>query len=345
MCCPVRFGLWLALALSACGGPAPPASPATEAPFVTERTVEQGVDPLDAFVIHVGEPIADSDPRPESESPPAVPSERPLPVVLTPRDEDVRVALEDAEAGKLAAAARRLKGALARIERAAALEDRMIARALLGRRQLELRQLPAARREYAEVLAAWADPVVAQQTVMSSSADETEGLRRLGLALTALGEAYFFEAGQKRQKALALKPPPFTGKASDEAIRQHVLTDVAAWIKKRRALDEEAEQAYRKVIEIRPVPPPRWVIASAAEVGTMLEALVTDFDQLPVPSTIRQAPELLAAYRDAIRDAMAPQRERAKAAYRLCQAMAHKFRHHDAHSQKCSHRLAALEAP
>jgi hypothetical protein len=123
------------------------------------------------------------------------------------------------------------------------------------------------------------------------------------------------------------------------------MTRVADWMKKRRGLDDEAEQAYRKVTDIRPVPPPRWVIASAAEVGTMLEALVTDLDTVPVPPAIQKDPTLLAAYRDALRDALAPQRERAKAAYRVCQGMAEKFQHHDAYSKTCKDRLAALQAP
>lgn len=332
------LSLLLGLVLSACANP-------SREPAAPERAVDRPIDALDARAVDYGEPVADEYPRPAAPTAPVGATPSVQLVTFSPRDPDVRSALESAERGELASAAKRLERAIVRIDRDAALEDRMLAHALLGRRQLALRRAAAARREYDKVLAAWADPEAAAKTITASGADESDGHRRLGQALTALGEARFFEAGQKRAKALALRPPAFAGTPSDEAIRRHVVTAVAAWMKKRRALDDEAERAYREVTDIRPVPPPRWVIASAAEVGTMLEALATDLEQVPVPPGVRRDPALLAAYRAALSDALAPQRERAKAAYRMCQAMAEKFQHRDEHAKTCSDRLAALEAP
>ena len=343
----------LSLTLVACA--AAPLGEPRAAPEPAAAATSDGaarVEPRDALATDEGTPIADTylpagdttkpvDPGAGDANVPASPA---TPVVPDPADADVRAALESAEAGKLAAADARLRRAIARIDRDAALEDRMLAHALLGRRQRERGSDAGARREYGKVLAEWTDPASATKTILAGSSDDPRALRRVGQALSAVGEALFFEAGQKRAKALALRPPTLSGNASDDAIRRHIATAVASWMSKRRALDDAAEQAYQKVLAIQPMPPPRWVIASASEVGTMLEALPADLEKVPIPPAIKRDPALLAAYRDALRDAMAPQRERAKAAYRACQSFAEKYAHHDAYGKTCSDRLAVLEA-
>lgn len=331
--------LWLALAGCAASPPAPSATPGPSAPASAEA------EPEPARAVDEGAPIADAYPVPSAVPvSPEPPAPTPPPSPLVPRDAGVAAANAKAEAGKLGEAAAELTRALPRIDREAPLEDRMLAHALLGRRHGERRDSKKARAEYQLVLAAWSDPGKAAKTILGASPDEAQGLRRLGQALTVVGEALFFEAEQKRAKALALRPPRFAGAANDEAVRRYISREVAPWMQKRRTLGEEADAAYRKILDLQPVPPPRWVVAAASEVGTLYEALPKDLEKVAVPPSIRNDPKLLSAYQSALHDALAPELERAKGAYRLCKNLAEKYRHHDAYTKTCEARLTALES-
>lgn len=330
---------WLGLALVACAA-APPAPGASGIAAPSDEP-----EPARALVVDEGDPIADAYPIPSAEPPsPDPPASSPPPQVVFRRDARVAAAQAKAEGGKLAEAAAELGRSMARIDREAPLEDRMLAHALVGRRHSERKDLVRARAEYQQVRAAWSDPEQATKTIMSAGPDEAQGHRRLGQALTVVGEALFFDATQRRRQALALRPPVLLGAASDPAIRDHLAQRVLPWVQKRRSLGAEAEAAYRKILDLQPVPPPRWVIAAASEVGTMIEALPRDLEKLPVPPSIRRDAALSSAYRNALRDALAPELERAKAAYRMCKNLAEKYRHHDAYSRACEDRLAALES-
>jgi len=335
-----RLAPWLGLALFACAAAPPSPGSAPSGSSGAPPSAEPELEPAPAHAADEGEPIADEYPVPSAEPPtPDVPA----PSVVVPSDAGVAAARAKAESGKLAEAAAELSRVMARVDREAPLEDRVLAHALVGRRHAEKKDVKKARVEYQQVLAAWSDPEKAVKTIMGAAPDEAQALRRLGQALTAVGEALFFEAEQKRATALALRPPPFSGTASDEGIRDHLAQRVRPWMQKRRVLEGEASAAFRKILELQPAPPPRWVVAAASEVASMQEALPKDLEKLAIPPSLRRDPALRSAYQDALRDAMKPELERAKAAYRSCKSLAVKFRHQDAHSKACEDRLTALE--
>jgi hypothetical protein len=179
---------------------------------------------------------------------------------LAPRDDDVRAALEMAEAGKLADAAKRLQGAIARIDRDAALQDHdraRVARSAAGRSACR-----GCAPQYG-VLAAWADQRL-PRGITGSSAGQAEILpTRTGARPSA---ALFFEAGRSAPGARA--PSAWSGAASDKPF---AAISWRARMDEKRAASTESRAGYRRLTDIRPVPPPRWSSRSAAEVGTMLE--------------------------------------------------------------------------
>jgi tetratricopeptide (TPR) repeat protein len=313
---------------------APQKAPASEAP-APAPAVAASADPPPP--IDDAAPAAVASVEPPLRAAPAPPHE--------PSDPDVRAAFLDAEGGLTAAAAARLTKNIARIDKQASLEDRMLAHALIGRRFRTKGNAAAAKREYDKVLAAWADPMQATKTIVGDHAGEREAMRRVGQALTAVGEALFAEAEQKRKKALALHVPAFKGAATDDAVKKYLMNSVADWMRKRRALESDAQEAYKKVLAIQPVPPPRWVIASAVQVGTMLEALPIELDQVPMPPSLRRDPKLAQAYRDSLHGATEPQRQNAIAAFRACREYSAKFQLEDEYSRLCRARLSVLQGP
>ena len=269
-------------------------------------------------------------------APEQAPSEPPR-VPLVYRDRDVAAAVRDAEANRPAAVVRRLSRELARIEQEAPLDERLVAYVLLGRAADALRQKRRSHEAYDLARRAWqaADP---------ASLRDGADTRRLGRALEAVGEALYVGAEEQRAFAEALKPPTASARASDDVVRRYLAAHVAPWVSEKRRRIEEASRAYQKIIDLRPVPPPRWVVAAAASVGRMHLSFAEDFRRVTVPRSIRENPELLRAYRDGLDHAVAPARQRAIAAFRTCRDLARRYQVDDERSQDCEKELGALEA-
>src|SRR5690606_23554233 len=107
--------------------------------------------------------------------------------------------------------------------------------------------------------------------------DEGQKLRRLARALTAVGEALFYFAEEKRVAAEAIKFPAYKGPGTRDAVLKHINGPVADWMTKKMPAIEAAEQEYLKIVELQPAPPPRWVIAAGSQVGTLWGNFVRDF--------------------------------------------------------------------
>jgi len=150
--------------------------------------------------------------------------------------------------------------------------------------------------------------------------------------------------------------PVYSGDVSRESILKHVQTKVGDWVGKKKPLIEEAEKAYMKVLELKPAPPPRWVIASAARVGTLWGRFVAELRAAPIPRDwTRHGPipggngltyeEVRAAYYKQLDEASAPQREMARSAFKKCSELSLKLRYADDFSRTCDSWLAKNMAP
>ncbi len=320
------------LLVTACGA-APPAAKLDQDPTLALAR-RKNVEPLPKIVSEpaetpgsaavVAEPTASQQPQPAPASAPA----------HQPRDLDLRAAAAAADGGDLGPA-RRLRAQLQRIDAAATLEDRMLAHALSGRAHLESRQEKQARAEYEKVLVAWADPVAAMKAIAGEGELSADSLRRAGQALSAAGEALFFRAEQERRAADAHRAPRYRGPDTDAGVQEFIRKQVAPWVQQRRAKIDLAQRAYQKILELRPVPPPRWVVAGAAQVAAMLDAFANELTSLPMPPQIRKDPELKRAYEQALSDASAPMREAARTATRTCKDLARRFGVQSSYSRKC----------
>jgi hypothetical protein len=218
-----------------------------------------------------------------------------------------------------------------------------------------LKDTKCAAAEYGAVSASWADPAGAVKRIEALGGTDTHR-RRVAQALMAVGEAAFFAAEQKRKESDKVARPVYRGSGTREEVLSFINTKFKDWVTAKRPALEEAEKGYKKVVDIQPTPPPRWVVASAERVGAMWSGFVDEFRSAPMPKewladglvpgtkdlTFK---ELRAEYQSRISEASEPLLERARAAYRSCVDLATKYRIADERSRACEAWLAAHRGP
>ena len=254
------------------------------------------------------------------------------------------------------------------IDKHAAYDVRVQAHAMLGNIYVQMNRGTNATSEYNKVKGLWKDPKGAVAKVFEDAKDEPEAgrIRRLGKALTAVGEAMFYFAEEKRRKTVdPIKFPEYKGgnyrpskknvehmssyefqeemdkrKKETEKVKKHIDTNVKDWVQKKKAAIEEADKEYLKILELEPTPPPRWVIAAGAAVGTMWAEFVRDFRRAPIPGWMKQDDELRGVYYQNLDVSSEPIKQRAKAAFKTCLGLSVKHQYFDKYSRTCEEWLA-----
>lgn len=252
---------------------------------------------------------------------------------------------------------KRLSGAMHLIDSKATLDVRAQAHALLGHAYEKMNRGRNAANEYRKVVGLWKDP---NKAVESIKADKAAGdpTRRIGRALEAVGQSLFFFAEQKREKADKIKLPVYKAgkevkkpgknassaawraymdsiKKEKESITKFINTKVKKWIEKKRPAIGDASNEYKKIVDLQPVPPPRWVIAAGERVGQMWGDFVKDFRAAPIPSFIKNDTELRNAYYHSLDAASEPQKKEAKSAFEVCLGYSVKYQYFDHFSRQC----------
>ena len=228
----------------------------------------------------------------------------------------------------------------------------LIAHALLARTCTHLGDDACASAEVAEVSSLWAQPDTWQR-LDALGGDDRAKRRRLGSALLAVGEAHFLAAERKRAAADRVVRPIYRGAGDRRDVLKFINTRVVAWVKAKRSAIEDAERAYRQALEMRPVSPPRWAIAASARIGALWAAYADEFlASAPVPrewradgvvpgTTDLTYAELRREYTGKLAESIAPQIERARAAFRQCSELGAEVHISDAHTRTCDAWLAA----
>jgi TolA-binding protein len=140
--------------------------------------------------------------------------------------------------------------------------------------------------EFAKVRALWKDQAAAQKKLDAAYPDEsqTERLRRLGKALDSVGEALFYDADEKKHSTVdTIKFPNYHGSGKKDDVLKFVKGKVADWMKKKAQAIVKIEADYKKIVDLQPEPPPRWVIAAGSRVGLLWGNFVDDFRRAPYP--------------------------------------------------------------
>jgi hypothetical protein len=170
--------------------------------------------------------------------------------------------------------------------------------------------------------------------------DDASKQRRMGRALTAVGEAIFYFADKKREKVDAIEFPVYKGTGNMPEVKKHIETKVADWMKKKRPLIQEAEEEYKKIVNLQPLPPPQWVIAAGSRVGSMWGQFVAEFRAAPIPNSIKKDAFLRTSYYGALDDASEPVKQKARGAYSVCLDYSVTYQYFDEFSRSCEKWLA-----
>ncbi len=368
-----RWALALAsVLLSACSAtPAPQASSQEQAsrPEFTE------VERAEVLALVDGSPAAEaptfdilSPPEPSQPNPVAEPVNM---LALGEPPSEVHRQLDslrsDIEAGKLAPSRARLSRWIPTLQKSGSVDEILTATSLLGRAYDRSGMPAAAGREYAAVVSRWEE-----DKKLSAIPAEHNGARfaRMAHALSATGEALFFQAERVSEAASALTPPtaprsrygppakPLKDmtpqeferemerrKADNETFQRYVNTSLKGWIESKRQRIEDAEKAYMRLMDLHPGPPPFWLVAAGSRVGTLWSDFANDFAKVPIPAWMSQDPELVRVYRDNLEQAVEPIRQRARAAFETCQQAAANYRVESEAARACDSWLQAHPAP
>lgn len=239
-----------------------------------------------------------------------------------------------------------LTGSMSVIDKAApdvqAQAHATLARAFLGK--FKTGGESNAKTEYNKVRALWTDPAKAEAAIRAAYPTEDAGTqdKRLAKALNAVGEAYFFAAEERRKAEVdTLKFPAYTGPGDKATVVKHIQTKVKDWYEKKRAAIEKVEPEYIKILDLKPVPPPKWVIAAGSRSGLMWGDFVDDFRRAPIPAAWKTDAELRGVYYDSLDAASEPFKVRnAKPALKKCLDLSVKHQYFDEYSRNCEIWLA-----
>lgn len=239
-----------------------------------------------------------------------------------------------------------LSGSMSTIDKAApdvqAQAHAALARAFIGK--YKTGGEANASKEYARVRAIWTDPAAAEKKIRDAYPGEDDGQkdRRLAKALNAVGEAYFFSAEQSRKAHVEpVKFPNYTGPGDKATVLKHIQTKVKDWYTKKRDAIAKVEPEYVKILELKPVPPPKWVIAAGSRAGLMWGDFVDDFRRAPIPEAWKKDPEIRGTYYDALDAASEPFKvQHAKPALKKCLDLSVKYQYFDEFSRACEVWLA-----
>lgn len=229
---------------------------------------------------------------------------------------------------------------MAMIDRSASVDIKAQAHALMALAYVNQNRGPTAGVEYKKVLGLWADPGKAQAQINALKEDQGAKDRRLGRALEAVGEAQFFFAEKEREKLDRLTFPAYTGPGDKEAVMKHINTKVKDWYEKKGKAITAAEKEYKKIIDLQPVPPPRWVIAAGSRVGEMWGTFVKEFRSAPIPKEWKKDDMIRNAYYNSLDEASEPWKQRAKGASVTCLGYSVKYQYFDEYSRACEVWLA-----
>lgn len=219
------------------------------------------------------------------------------------------------------------------------------AHATLGRVYTKVKSADnLAKAEYAKVRGLWQDPAAAEKRIRDAypSEDDTQKDRRLAKALNAVGEAFFYAAEEKRRADVEpLKFPAYQGPGDKDSVNKHIQTKVKDWYTKKKEAIQKVEPEYVKILELKPVPPPKWVIAAGSRAGLMWGDLVDDFRRAPIPEAWKKDAEIRGAYYAALDGASEPFKvNNAKPALKKCLDLSVKYQYFDEFSRNCEVWLA-----
>lgn len=203
-----------------------------------------------------------------------------------------------------------------------------------GRAHAGLKQEAEATRSFERALQAWQplaqDPQLRDKLGPAKPAPMQDRER----VVESVGAAHFHAGEVQRARAATVKVPTYRGPKSVAGVATFVNEAIGPFVRERQKVLLEAESAYQKVSEIKPVPPPRYLVASAASIGAMWAQLARDVETSPVPSHLTG--DEAEGYRRTLRESMKPVVDKARRAFTICRDSAARMGIDGEHADACA---------
>ena len=145
----------------------------------------------------------------------------------------------------------------------------------------------------------------------------------------------------KKDNVDKIKFPEYHGSGSKDDVLKHINTKVKDWLEKKGPAITKVEAEYKKIVDLQPDAPPKWVIAAGSRVGLMWGDFVDEFRRAPIPEAWKKDAEIRGIYYDALDAKSEPIKvQKAKPALVTCLAYSVKFQYFDDYSRACEVWLA-----
>jgi tetratricopeptide (TPR) repeat protein len=204
--------------------------------------------------------------------------------------------------------------------------------------------------EYARVVSIWSagggdlgSQAIAAINKAYPTEDDATRLRRVGKSLDAVGEAIFSQAEDQKASTVDVLPMPiYQGNGQDADVLDFIKNKVKPWLtKKFDAIGKVDHDYYQHVTDLKPKPPPRWVIAAASRSGLMWASFVDEFRASPIPDSLKKDDELRGTYYQHLDEQSQPLKDnKAKPALVACLNKSVEVQYFDQFSRDCETWLA-----
>jgi len=179
-----------------------------------------------------------------------------------------------------------LTSKMAFIDKSAGIDVQAQAHAMLAKAYTKMKGDQGAKAEYDKTRNLWKDPAAGMKKLNEAYSGEDEGAKakRLAKLLNAVGEALFYFAEEQRHIVVdPVKFPEYHGDGKKDDVLKHVNGKVKDWMKKKEESISKVEADYKKIVDLQPDAPPKWVIAAGSRTGLMWGNYVDDFRRAPYP--------------------------------------------------------------
>jgi len=203
-----------------------------------------------------------------------------------------------------------------------------------GRALAGLGRTGPAAREFQQVRASWRTPDPKDPSKMVGRQEPAPMLGRERV-VDAVGAANLYLAEPLRRKADALAPPRYRGAQTPDGVEKYIGGPLVQWAHQRQRLIAAASKQYERVLQIRPVPPPRWVVAAQAEIGQMWDRFADAMVSVELPPKLASDEGTKSAFEKALSGSASPARDQARQAFEACQKTASTAGIDSPHAEAC----------
>ncbi len=214
--------------------------------------------------------------------------------------------------------------ALGRLPQASKKRVKVLWHSEKGRAHAGMKQDAAAKRSFESMLGQWAQ--LSGEPVGKLGQAQPAPMQGRERVVEAVGAAHFYAGELLRRQADSMKFPLYRGAKTVAGTRTFLNESVGPYVRKRQKLLIEADVAYDKVAQIKPVAPGRYLVASTKSMGQMWASFVDDVVQSPMPAHVEKDEAVAQEYRRTLQESMQPIEERAVRAFRVCWDAAKQFR-------------------